>query len=165
MGTVLGSQDQEGCVHTFAVKAPRQLWVGIFSLHHTLELPRELWQEDPGLRSRLQVTALWDYLLCGYFEKHSSIDLPKHIVWNSGQVSLIWFQFAVLSILLGWHQSIMHMETNFMHHKLPTPLRGGHQHRPQQWGNQNIIVASFTQGSTRPCACWRCGWILLTLLL
>ena len=42
VGTVLGSQDQEGCVHTFAVKAPRQLWVGIFSPHHTLELPREL---------------------------------------------------------------------------------------------------------------------------
>lgn len=42
VGTVLGSQDQEGCVHTSAVKAPRQLWVGIFGPHHTLELPRDL---------------------------------------------------------------------------------------------------------------------------
>ena len=42
VGTVSGAKDQEVYVHTSAVKASRQLWVGIFSLHHTLELPREL---------------------------------------------------------------------------------------------------------------------------
>ena len=40
VGTVSGAKDQEVYVHTSAVKASRQLWVGIFSLHHTLELPR-----------------------------------------------------------------------------------------------------------------------------
>lgn len=42
VGTVSGAQDHEGYVHTSAVKAPWQLWVGIFSPYHTLELLREL---------------------------------------------------------------------------------------------------------------------------
>lgn len=145
VGTVSGAQDQRGCVHT-AVKAPWQLWVGIFSPYHTLELPRE-WQEDPGFRSQHYGTTCW----VAYFEKHSSVDLPKHIMWNLGQVSQIWFQFTVLSISLGWHQSIMYMETNFMHPKLPNPSNRWSSTQTAPVGEPEYYCCFIHSGSTRPC--------------